>query len=207
MAARASHGRLQAFYRKDALEEFWHCDAFYFVDQPSLALDSERVKAHVPLPASTAFEDIALSAADRDWLGHLLIAYFQESSLIFRSDSEEFYDSAESNNGLRGFIGGWRRHMSLDFEHRHADGLSHFFLLRALDQVQAHATLASDAIELRQPTTPAGQDMCRLFVPSRDVGHPFLREHLLGVLHSAVFGGLASVRRHVIGPARFRCRS
>jgi hypothetical protein len=219
MAMRASRGRLRAFFRDDALDEFWHCDAFYFVDNPNLTLDARKVKAYVPLAASTAFEDVALRAADEDWLGHLLIAYFQESSIIFRHDSEQFYDSVERHYALPGFFAGWRRHMSLDAEQGHADGLkglfasdrrvslpeiagsircmqlAHFFLVKALDQIAAHADLETDAVDLRQPASLVKRDGRRDRL-NAGTGDPAWGNCLLGSLHEAAFRGLAFARTH-----------
>ena len=216
---RASRGRLRAFFRDDALDEFWHCDAFYFVDNPNLTLDARKVKAYVPLAASTAFEDVALRAADEDWLGHLLIAYFQESSIIFRHDSERFYDSVERHYALPGFFAGWWWHMSLDAEQGHADGLkglfasdrrvslpeiarsircmqlAHFFLLKALDQIAAHADLETDAVDLRQPASLVKRDG-RQDRSNAGTGDPAWGNCLLGSLHEAAFRGLAFARTH-----------
>ena len=221
MATHTSSVRLRSFFREDALEEFWHCDSFYFVNNPNLTLNADKVKAYVPLPASTAFEDMALRAADENWLGHLLIAYFQESSIIFREDSERFYDCVEENYQLRGFFAGWRRHMTLDLDHGHANGLiglfdpeqhvsvkdlatsmrcvqlAHFFLLRALDQIGAHARLASDALDLRQPTSLAVQAPgSGLFKGGDETCRSGWGAFLIGALREAAFRSLAFARAH-----------
>src|SRR4029077_634797 len=175
MATGSRNPDLKAFFREDALEEYWHCDAFYFVEQSGINLTAADVKNYVPLPASTAFEDHALRAAEEDPLGHLLIAYFQESSIIFRQDSERFYDSIEANYGLKDAFNGWRKHMSLDLDHDHAGELearfddkrvitlgdaraslrivqlAQYFLLKALDQIAEHSHVV-DAVALRLPT-------------------------------------------------------
>ncbi len=216
MASRSEDAAAREFFRTDALEEYWHCDAFYFVDGGNLALDRESLKQYVPLPASTAFEDVALRAADENWLGHLLIAYFQESSIVFYKDSETFYDTVEKQYGLDGFFAGWRRHMKLDLDHGHAEGLAsrfasdlrvsrrsidcairylqlaHFFLLRALDQVGAETGSAPDAVARRQPrafTVAAGQ-----YGPSSN-GTGW-QGRLLAGLKDAAIRGLGFARSH-----------
>jgi hypothetical protein len=215
MAARTSETNMKRFFRKDALEEFWHCDAFYFVDAPDLALDVQRVKQYVPLPASTAFEQLALRAAEEDALAHLLIAYFQESSIIFGRESEEFYDGIERHYRLPGFFAGWRRHMNLDFQHGHAEGLqslfdsqeplpvvsatrcirrvqlAHCFLLQALDQIGGHTGTARDAVEQRQPEALAGRRPL-----SAMTSLTFAADHLLAALRDASFRCLAFARTH-----------
>src|SRR6185503_20799475 len=37
-SVRSHDDGLQPFFREDALEEYWHCDAFYFVDGPGVTL-------------------------------------------------------------------------------------------------------------------------------------------------------------------------
>jgi len=231
MASRTTTGKLKSFFREDALEEFWHCDQFYFVDDPSLRFDADAVKSYVPLPGSTAFEEMALRAADESWIGHLLIAYFQESSIVFRDDSEQFYDAVETNYGLKNFFAGWRRHMTLDLDHGHADGLrdlldtdqmvsvneaarglrtvqlAHFFLVSALDQIRAQDGEAHQHLESR---SPAGLAM-RWKVPSADIrerpvrNSPDLARHLMDALGEAAFYCLGFARTHdeIIGAGKF----
>lgn len=214
-AADAAGSSQRAFFRQDSLEEFWHCDAFYFVADPRVTLDAKAVKAYVPLPASTAFEELALNTASEDWLGHLLIAHYQESSILFRPESERFYDELESRYGLPGFFRGWRRHMRLDVEEGHADGLrglfdsdqpisakqllravqrvrlAHHYLLSALDQIGSSRGTAEQAIAARQP------GMLAATAPLRDdTGGTLDPDPLLAALLDASFCWLAAARRH-----------
>jgi hypothetical protein len=162
----------QQFFRQDALEEFWHCDAYYFVDAPELRVDAASVRSYVPLPSTLAFEQVCTRAADDDPLAHLLIAYFQESSIVFRTQSEAFYDEVEARYEAPGFFKPWRDHIKIDVDHKHAEGLRNlfedsftttrdelaaalrrawtafYFLLSSLDDVQAQA---SENITLRVP--------------------------------------------------------
>jgi hypothetical protein len=215
MAIAARDPGLKAFFREDALEEYWHCDAFYFVEQADINLTAADVKNYVPLPASTAFEDHALRAAEEDPLGHLLIAYFQESSIIFRQDSERFYDTIEANYGLKDAFKGWRKHMTLDLDHDHAgelearfdDGreitleeakaslrtvqLAQFFLLKALDQIAEHCQVAN-AVRLRLPTALALSDQSGGSIKLRRSSALFF----LAALRDAAFRALALARTH-----------
>jgi len=217
MASTTRDDDLREFFREDALEEYWHCDAFYFVEQAGAMLPAEDVKRYVPLPASTAFEDHALRVAEEDALGHLLIAYFQESSIIFRQDSEKFYDTVESNYVLSNAFAGWRKHMSLDLDHDHAGELearfddeqvitmdaavasiravqlAQFFLLQALDQIAAHAQL-DDALTPRLPES---------FNWPRSGEHPDARAwsrvegiYLLQAVRDGAFRALALAQTH-----------
>lgn len=217
MAATTRNPDLREFFREDALEEYWHCDAFYFVKQSGIELSPDDAKSYVPLPASTAFEDHALRAAEEDTLGHLLIAYFQESSIIFRQDSERFYNAIEEQYRLPGAFKGWRKHMTLDLDHDHAGALearfddeteislesartslrtvqlAQFFLLNALDQITEHASV-DNAISLRRPATMTGTPRSRAHEPIK------LRRasaaYLISALRDAAFRALALARTH-----------
>lgn len=174
MASRVTDSAWRAFFRHDALDEFWHCDAYYFVKHPSLSLDVRAVKEYVPLSGSLAFELHTLRTAERDHIGHLLIAYFQESSIVFYEDSKAFYRAVDEAYGLPGFFTSWEQHIRIDQEHGHADGLAalfepgrrvssrdlhkalrnawlaYWFLRRSLDDIQGES-LPGGAIRLRHP--------------------------------------------------------
>lgn len=117
------HHPWRTFFRTDALEEFWHCDAYYFIDSSNLQVPGALVRRYVPLPGSLAFEQLCSVTADTQPLAHLLIAYFQESSIIFKSGSETFYELVESAYKIPGFLRSWREHIRIDVEHGHAEGL------------------------------------------------------------------------------------
>ena len=216
-AVRTREPSARNIFRKDALDEFWHCDAFYFVGHPQLPLEPGRCKAYVPLPASRAFEDLALRAAADDGLTHLLIAYFQESSIVFRRDCEEFYDRVEAQYDLPGFFNGWRRHLALDIDEDHAGGLAalfdsdrsisrdeaeraigalqmaHFFLVAALDQASAFTGDAASAISDRQP------ERLRERLANASAGNPAtegFRDRLVAAARAASFEALARARTH-----------
>jgi hypothetical protein len=214
MSVRASRHELREFFREDALEEYWHCDAFYFVDGLDISVAPEQIKTYVSLPSSTAFEDLALLTAEQDWLGHLLIAYFQESSIIFRSDTEEFYDLVEQQYGLQGLFRGWRRHMTLDIDEGHADGLArvfsagpvvtlqemqrsfrrvqlaHFYLSSALDQVAHQPADVLEAVRCRLPVALDEKQFSPRALSARDT------EDLLHALREASFRALAFAKKH-----------
>lgn len=227
MASFARNGDERAFFQQDALEEYWHCDAFYFVRKADVELNAADVKAYVPLPASTGFEEHALRMGEEDPIAHLLIAYFQESSIVFHRDSEAFYDQVEQHYGIPGAFIGWRRHMSLDLDHDHAGELearfddrtlisredaerairnahiAQFFLLRALDEIAAHAD-KDNGVSLRQPSAIANKldqiALQRRRPLSADEGL-----YLLGVMRDAAFHALAFSRAHddIIAAGRF----
>jgi thiaminase len=139
-ATRYPRLELRSFFAEDVLEEYWHCDAFYFVRHSQLSISDKDVKSYVPLPSSLAFEQHTLDVAESDWLGHLLISYFQESSIRFYSDCREFYSQVEDAYGFPGFFDGWVEHMRLDFAHGHAEG---FIRLLDSDEVVTHEELLS----------------------------------------------------------------
>jgi hypothetical protein len=113
-----------ARFQRDAIDEYWHCDSFYFVEGCAIGLPAADAKAAVPLAGSIAFEDLARRTAEEDPLGHVLIALFQEASIAFKSNAESFYDAVEYHYDLPGFFAGWRRHMRLDEDQGHADGVA-----------------------------------------------------------------------------------
>ncbi len=214
MSMRADGIRVREFFREDALEEYWHCDAFYFVEAPEFSLIPREVKSYIPLPASTAFEDIALNTAENDWLGHLLLAYFQESSIIFRNESECFYDDVERLYRLPNFFTGWRRHMSLDIDEGHADGLAsmfendkpvklnqmnaairrvqlaHCYLYAALTQAASQPSGAAEAVAARLPSHFQAPPNIVDEIPSKD------QKILVQALREASYRVLAHARQH-----------
>jgi thiaminase len=181
---------LRKFFRADVLEEYWHCDSFYFVYHPALAITDAELKNCVPLPASLAFEQHTTTLAETDWLAYLLVSYFQESSIQFYADCQDFYREVESAYQLPGFFKSWTAHIRLDFDHGHADNFTeilsssdtvsheHFarslaaawfafsFLYSALDQVESEAAKHS-AVTLRNPIRgwtldPATNSLCQV---------------------------------------------
>ncbi|MGF6332117.1 hypothetical protein ABH909_004995 [Pseudomonas sp. BS3782 TE3695] len=124
------------FFQQDALEEYWHCDAFYSLDTPLLqGVSLADVKSYVPLPGSLAFEEHCLQVAETDPLGHLLIAYFQESSIAFASASNDFYQVVEDQYDIKGLFNTWKQHIQIDVNHGHAEGLGQ--LLDSASEVEA----------------------------------------------------------------------
>jgi hypothetical protein len=215
-ASQSTSDFLRRSFRADALEEFWHCDAFYFVEGGRLPIDPAIAKTYVPLPAIRAFEDVALRAAETDGLAHLLIAYFQESSIAFGEESLRFYDEVEDRYGLPGFFKGWRRHLTLDREHDHAGGLAalfgdnetvsratierslrsvqlaHHYLTAALDQLMGSPETVSGAISQRQPAAIVNAFHAKSFAPLPGPWWPYFRRKM----EEAAFTALSRGRDH-----------
>lgn len=117
-----------SFFKQDALDEYWHCDAYYSLDTPLLkGISFEQIKAYIPLPSSLAFEEHTLRMAEQGSLGHLLIAYFQESSIAFLQDCCAFYQDVEQEYGIHQFFSPWQKHIQIDVDQGHADGLAKLF--------------------------------------------------------------------------------
>jgi hypothetical protein len=181
---------LRKFFQSDVLEEYWHCDSFYFVRHPALSISDDDIKNYVPLAASLAFEQYTVLIAESDWLAYLLVSYFQESSIRFYSDCQDFYREVEGAYQLPGFFKSWTAHIHLDFAHGHADNFTeilsscetisheHFaqslttawfafsFLYSALDQIETEAAQRS-AVILRNPIRgwtldPAMNSLCQV---------------------------------------------
>jgi len=161
-------------FLQDTLDEYWHVNAFYFVRHAGLTVHDEDVKSYVPLAGSRAFELLTMQVADRNPLGHLLIAYFQESTAVFLDDCVTFYRDVEGAYNLPGFFDSWVAHMRIDIKEGHARGLSDLFdnersvapedqidaircaylaysyLYASLDQVLEQARL-DDTLDFRHP--------------------------------------------------------
>jgi hypothetical protein len=173
---------LRSFFRENCMEEYWHCDAFYFVKHPNLNVRDNLVKNYVPLSSSMAFKQQAVRTAEKDWVANVLISYFQESSIRFYNDCLNFYKQVEEKYQIPGMFKTWLQHMSLDFEHSHADVLGELlekddiiskqdmlqsfseafiafrFLLCALDEVLIEDTNV-DSLYLRNPMHNGTIDM------------------------------------------------
>lgn len=125
MAAMGSFAGWRPFFEQDALDEYWHCDAYYSLDVPAMRdISQQAINTGLPLPASLAFEEHTLQVAETNPLGHVLIAYFQESSIAFEPDSVRFYEQVERSYGMEGLFSPWKQHMQIDIQHGHADGLA-----------------------------------------------------------------------------------
>lgn len=127
------------FFAGDAGEEYWHCDAYYFVQSSALGCPDDQMKRYIPLPASTAFEQHALQLAEHDSVAHLLIAYFQESSVMFRGDADDFYAQVSHSYQLSDFFRPWQAHIDIDIAEEHAAGLAALFTDDVVIDAQAAA--------------------------------------------------------------------
>ena len=211
-ATRFSKVERRPFFRQDVLEEYWHCDAYYFVRHPNLKLSDESIKTYIPLPASLAFEQHALRVAESNWLGHLLISYFQESSIRFYDECLEFYQQVESAYDLPDFFKSWQAHMALDLEHEHAEHfmgllntdeivshqdfmvalqnawLAFFYLLTSLDQIEAESRKYNQ-VKLRAPSSTTE---ALLLNKKLEINSPYFRDRLLDSIYCA----LSNARTH-----------
>jgi hypothetical protein len=130
VAARmAMHGpsAWRPFFSSDVCGEYWHCDAYYFVPSTVLGCEARDIRTYPQLPASTAFEQHALQMAEHDAIGHLLLAYFQESTVAFQADADRFYAEVERAYGMEGFFRSWQEHVGIDVAEDHAGGLARLF--------------------------------------------------------------------------------
>jgi hypothetical protein len=132
----------RTFFAEDAREEYWHCDAYYFVQSEALGCSAAQIKSYVPLPGSTAFEQHTLQLAEHDPVAHLLVAYFQESSVMFRDAADGFYAEVSRAYQLEDFFRPWQAHIAIDVAEQHAAGLAELF---ADDVVDAHSVTRSMA--------------------------------------------------------------
>jgi hypothetical protein len=118
---------LRELFKQNAIEEFWHCDAFYFVNHEKLKISKQSVKDYLPLSSSIAFDQQMLYLAEKDPLAYIMVCYFQESSVRFYSDCKEFYSNMELKYNLNDFFKPWEKHLSFDFEYQHSDRYAEMF--------------------------------------------------------------------------------
>lgn len=112
---------LRAVFAESAIEEYAHCEEYFFVRHPSLPLDDATVRRTVHLPASVAFDQQMLRMAEQDWLGHVLAGFFQESTARFYDECRRFYSMVGDSYGLPGFFRNWEAHIEIDLTEGHAD--------------------------------------------------------------------------------------
>ncbi len=119
---------LRSTFKQNAIEEYWHCDAFYFVNHPKLKIPRSEIKNYIPLRSSIAFDQQMLQLAEKDPLAYIMVSYFQENSANFFYDCKSFYKTIEDKYGLEGFFRPWEKHLSYDFEYDHGDRYGELFL-------------------------------------------------------------------------------
>jgi hypothetical protein len=175
-AVRFPNQALRGAFLRSTLDEYSHCDDFYFVRHQNLNVSDDEVKSYVHVPNSLAFDQHMFRTAEDDWLGHVLVSYFQESSAAFYAQCREFFRSVEGRYEIPGFFRSWEEHIRLDLKERHANHFyammesdeplgarevhralrdawfTYVYLLHALDDVLREAETGSDGeIRLRSP--------------------------------------------------------
>ena len=178
-ATRCDREDIRAVFRESAIEEYPHCEQFYFVQHSHLSIPDQDVKECLHLPSTLAFDHQMLRVAEDDWLGHVLVGLFQESTARFLDSCRDFYRAVEDKYGLPGFFTNWEKHISLDLDYGHAGafaqvlnsdeqvGRDHLvfslrnayftfaFLLKSLDDILEEER-SDDSVSLRLPTPPIG---------------------------------------------------
>jgi len=114
-------------FLKSAIEEYSHCEIYYFPEHQIFNLDSEWIRGLVPTPAATAFDKQMAIIAEDDWLAHTIVALFQEYTGAFGENALATYARLEKKFGLGGFFNGWKDHIGYDTDHSHADDLDELF--------------------------------------------------------------------------------
>lgn len=124
---------LRGVFARSALEEYSHCEDFFFVRHPNLRVTDRQVHEAVQLPSCVAFDQQMLRMAEDDWLGHVLAALFQENTAAFHRPATEFHALVSRNYRLGDYFSHWERHVLLDLGESHADQFS--ALLNSAEQV------------------------------------------------------------------------
>lgn len=111
---------VKRLFLESAIEEYSHCRDYYGLADPRLGLPSDAVRCLVPSAANLAFDQQMFRLAEEDWLAHVLVGYFQESTASYYDDCASFYDEVARRYALPGFFEGWKAHMRLDLDYGHA---------------------------------------------------------------------------------------
>lgn len=118
---------LRASLARSMIEEYSHFSDYYHIRHKDLNVPAEDIEQYVQLPSSTAFCQQMLRMAEEDWLGHILIAYFQESTVQFYRDCFKFYAEVEASYGIKGFFKPWQDHIRVDIDCLHAESIEEQF--------------------------------------------------------------------------------
>lgn len=119
-ASRLAQPQLRALFAESAVEEYSHFREYFGVAHGRLPISATAARRYVPLPASLAFDQQMMRIAEDDWLAHVLVGFFQESTSAFHERCLAFYRTVETNYGLAGLLDGWEAHLRLDIDYGHA---------------------------------------------------------------------------------------
>ncbi|TGD78235.1 hypothetical protein [Hymenobacter wooponensis] len=123
-AAFSSRPDVRKVFLESALEEYPHCEYYYMINDKRLGITSDDVKNYVPLPSSIAIDQQMLRLAEDDWLAHIMVAYFQESTASYYKQCCDFYNQVETSYNLPGFFESWKGHIQLDIGYGHASAFT-----------------------------------------------------------------------------------
>jgi hypothetical protein len=178
-ATRAQRPDVKRLFLESAIEEYSHCREYYRIDDSRIGITAAEALEYVHLPASLAFDQQMFRLAEDDWLAHILVGYFQESTSSYFTQCAEFYDGVEKRFDLAGFFDGWKGHIRLDLDFGHASAFADAlesdesvslqqveasfknaavtvqFLIAALDEILAEDR-EDDRIVLRRPVSLKG---------------------------------------------------
>jgi len=125
--SRTDNLKLKQAYKESCLEEYSHCDEFFFVEHPKLNVSDADVRNYIHLPASLAFDQQMLRMSEDCWLGHVFISYLQEATASFYNDCESFYAIVEKAYGIDDFFDRWKQHVQLDLDYGHCEHFESIF--------------------------------------------------------------------------------
>jgi hypothetical protein len=119
--------QIRATFLKSAIEEYSHCERYYFPVHSTFGLEARWVQRLIPFPSSVAFDHQMSVIAEDDWLAHTTVAFFQEYTAQFRDNACALYDRIETTYGLEGFFEGWKEHIGYDVDQSHANDFEDLF--------------------------------------------------------------------------------
>ena len=122
-ALRSSSAATRLRFAQNAIDEYAHCDDFYFIRDQRIGIDDQDIKDYVPLPSSKAFDQQMLRLAEDDWLGHLLVSYFQEATIAYSAHCQRFFQTVGDAYQIHGLFRSWQDHIEIDAREGHASRL------------------------------------------------------------------------------------
>ncbi|MBL7952651.1 MAG: hypothetical protein JNM62_13135 [Flavobacteriales bacterium] len=134
-AAISDRSDVRRLFHESSIEEYAHYVEYYAVDSALFGLSSDQIASYVPLRSSLAFDHHMLRIAEEDWLGHVLVGYYQESTAAYFDQCSVFYDQITALYDLGNLFEPWKAHIRLDLDYGHSGAFTN--ILESDERVSA----------------------------------------------------------------------
>lgn len=184
-ATNAPCSEIQFAFLKSAIEEYSHCEDYYYPPAALFPPSMGYSLGVAPLPSFIAFDQQMCVIAKKDWLAHIFVALIQEKTAQFKESADELYSRIEQQLALPSLLNGWRKHIAYDAEHSHENDIDSLFDLN----------LSVSSEDLKQSFREAGLTIDFLIDALDDI----LRLGSHSINPRALVEGLHLDRHHVLG--------